>query len=204
MRCKQTRREIALWVGGDHDPRLHPLVESHLADCPECRAFAREMKHALQPLRTVAARSSAPHSSDVALSAGTRSSGGMGWSLWPSVHARLARRRVQFNDLLDAPVGWVPVTGLTVACLALFTVVFVTSPISPRNQYASSFDAHLGDQTQVNFEVDRDLLLDNSIRRLEPMVSSVPFSSNLHPIAAEAPRNDDRRDRELFIPIRLQ
>jgi len=155
MRCKQARRELALWVGGDHDPRLYPLLESHLEGCPECRAFAREMKNSLDPLHAVASGSPAATRSE-------SGSSGSGWSLWPAVQARLSRRRVQFSDLLDTPVGWVPVTGLTVACLTLFVVVFNTSHISQRPQLTGGFDAPMLHQTSVNYPFDHSRLLDHS------------------------------------------
>jgi len=131
MRCKQARRELALWVGGDHDPRLEALLESHLAECPDCRAFSREIKGVLQPFREVASREFSAHIDE---------SPSVGWSLWPRVRAQLLRRRVHFNDLLDAPVGWIPVSGLTVACLAIFAFVFSTSPVVPRHPSGTAFD----------------------------------------------------------------
>lgn len=156
MRCKQARRELALWVGGDHDPRLYPLLESHLESCPECRAFAREIKSSLDPLRAVSSVSPATvgSSSDNSSSDGI----GGGWSLWPSVQARLSRRRVQFNDLLDTPVGWVPVTGLTVACLTLFIVVFNTSHVTSQQQL-TGFDAPMLNQTPVSYPFDHSNLM---------------------------------------------
>lgn len=168
MRCKQARRELALWVGGDHDPRLYPLLESHLESCPECRAFAREMKNSLDPLRAVSsmarlvagspASSSGPESVSGSGSAGSSGSvvgSGVGWSLWPAVRSRLARRRVPFSDLLDTPVSWVPVSGLTVACLTLFVVIFNTSNIPQGHQLNSGFDAPMGQPTPVNYPFGR-------------------------------------------------
>lgn len=165
MRCRQARRELALWVGGDHDPRLYPLLETHLASCPECRAFARKTKTALDPLKAVASGGgSDSHDHD--------SSGGTGWSLWPSVRARLSRRKVQFNDLLDTPVGWIPVTGLSVACMALFVVVFSTARFTPsQQQFATGFDAPML-QTPVSYQLDRKSVLDHS-REKSRRVSSV-------------------------------
>lgn len=195
MRCPQARRELALSIGGDHDPRLYSLLESHLAVCPECRAFSREMKGALDPLRSVA---SVPLSSlETSFSASGKDPLMGGWSLWPALRSRLSVRRVRFNDLLDTPVGWRPVAALTFACLAFFVVVFNTGHMPHQQQTVSGFDATpvLHPSAAYSLPLNRfanrvDFSNPDSISR-RPMISpdlpkfDVPVIGELHPASPE-------------------
>ncbi|MFO1023155.1 MAG: hypothetical protein U0903_21060 [Planctomycetales bacterium] len=113
MNCKQAQRELALWVGGDHDPLLQEMLNDHVRNCPDCRAFAREIQTGAQVLRQAAVRAS--NDAPVAEA---------GWSLWPRVQAKLAKSGPRQSPYAPATVGWFPVAGLTAACVALIAVSF--------------------------------------------------------------------------------
>jgi len=51
MRCKRLERSIALYVEGDLPARQARRVETHLARCAECRAFAEEVRQTLRAVR---------------------------------------------------------------------------------------------------------------------------------------------------------
>lgn len=117
LNCKQTRQELALWVGNDHDPLLQPFVGEHLDHCPECRAFAREIRSGTDVLRD-----------PCVVRGGSLWGGEQGnrapESVWPQLRTRLSGQRAvrRASQYAPAKVGWFPVAGLTVACMALIAV----------------------------------------------------------------------------------
>ncbi|HUE00244.1 MAG TPA: zf-HC2 domain-containing protein [Bryobacteraceae bacterium] len=44
MSCKKFETDIALYAGGDLPAGRTARLEAHLAECPECRALAEEMR----------------------------------------------------------------------------------------------------------------------------------------------------------------
>jgi len=55
MRCAKLRRIIAVIAPEDRDERLQPAIERHLAQCPACAQFARQMDSLIQRLHNLPA-----------------------------------------------------------------------------------------------------------------------------------------------------
>src|SRR4051794_3033856 len=107
--CRQAKAEIALQAGGDAvDPATSELLQSHLAECRDCRIYVAEMTASLEVLQACAVQW---------LPASRKT------SLWPGVAARLPASvrpsaAARFNV-------WVPTAAMATACAAMWLVTLV-------------------------------------------------------------------------------
>lgn len=114
--CDQIRQQLALSVGGDLTSVEQAVVDQHLAGCVSCRqdlAGLRSSHAVLQQYREDTMLPVAP-------------------SLWPGVQARLSRSRTRVSRAgISEPqfgrAGWIPVSALAAACVA----VLVLSEMNP-------------------------------------------------------------------------
>ena len=99
MRCKQAKHEIALSVGRDLVESAERRLQRHLAVCPDCREYRRELSRDLSVLDEC--EDETEHA-----------------SVWPSVQRRLA-------ELPAVPpsrpsYGWAPAFAVVAACLIMY------------------------------------------------------------------------------------
>lgn len=111
MNCKSVRIELGLRVGADHDPRLEGQVQRHLAECPQCRKFAEDVKSSSAVLRKVANASP-----EIACE-----------SVWPGIrnHLPVPASTVIAREQRGARsqwAGWLSVAALAAACVAVMVV----------------------------------------------------------------------------------
>lgn len=101
MRCKHARHEIALSIGKDLAESAERKLQRHLATCPDCRDYRREMEEGLSVLQEAGDE---PHHR----------------SIWSSVENRLAE--------LPEPRAWqsfslAPAFAVVAACLIMYVSV---------------------------------------------------------------------------------
>jgi|GEM_PF-1269605 len=65
MNCRNARRRLALYVGGELGPRKERAVRAHLEGCSRCRAEAEDYRAALERARMMTAAGAAPDWTDV-------------------------------------------------------------------------------------------------------------------------------------------
>lgn len=106
MNCKRAKREIALQIGGDLDDAQAQKLRMHLAACPECSDYSKEMQVGYDVLR-------APAEDDVALHDEK--------SIWPDVSSVLTTRAQRPQSLQQSLhlTGWLPATAAVAACLLI-------------------------------------------------------------------------------------
>jgi len=111
MNCKRARTDVALGVGGDLDDTASQMLERHLATCPECRKYRRQMEAGLRTL----------------YGPSNISTHDLSDSVWPGLLKRLpSREEIHRSNRFN---GWLPAAAVLTACLA---VVALTTGPDPR------------------------------------------------------------------------
>lgn len=119
MNCHQAESAIALEVGNDLDESALEELTTHLARCPECRAYQRQLSKAVDVLQSPAEER--PWSPDD--------------SVWPGVANYLAKS-AQPASLRRHFNGWTPAMTVVAAC-AVMVVISILRPseVQPTSTY---------------------------------------------------------------------
>ena len=113
---------MALAAGEDLDQTTWLQVERHLAECPECREFQKQMTAAMDKLLSVPEPFSEEDES----------------SLWPAVAQRIEVLRAA-GSLRQRAVNWMPLVAVTAACLLVAVVSLRYTGVRYQQPTASPF-----------------------------------------------------------------
>lgn len=175
MNCKRAKRDIALQVGGDLDDAQAQKLRLHLAVCPSCSDYSKQMEAGYGVLR-------APAEDDVAVHDEK--------SIWPDLSNVLTRRAPQPRSV--HLTGWVPATAAVAACLLIAASSYFTRPSAPQVPVPSR---PVSTQNDPHRLVERFLNKQQTIRRQFPNGQQLadPLSMDAAPVRLppnfEAPRD---------------
>jgi hypothetical protein len=128
MTCDRYRRQLALLVGNDLDPREAAEVRQHLGGCAACQAQWNSIQISTSVLQSVSQQSMLPASG----------------SLWPEVRSKLAVRPVVLKE--SAP-SWLTIGAFSGVCAAVVWFTLST-PV---------FDFDINNVEVAEFEAGRDV-----------------------------------------------
>jgi anti-sigma factor RsiW len=100
MTCDRYRRQLALLVGNDLDPREASDVRQHLIACPGCQAHWNSLQASTNVLYSVS------HQSAVRVNG----------TLWPAIRAKVAARPTVLSE--TAP-SWFTLSAFAAVCAAV-------------------------------------------------------------------------------------
>jgi hypothetical protein len=121
MNCRESRFQLALFVGGDLDESSSVEVQRHLATCPECRTHHDGLNTVMDQVeRSEAASTAVVHSE----------------SVWPQlasvIRVRERNRTRRFN-------GWVAGSAVAACVLATVTIAQNLPSAQPLTNFRSQF-----------------------------------------------------------------
>lgn len=100
MTCDRYRRQLALLVGNDLDPREASDVRQHLIACPACQAHWNSLQASTNVMHSVSHQASVPASG----------------TLWPEIRVKLAARP---TVLSESTPSWFTLSAFAAVCAAV-------------------------------------------------------------------------------------